>query len=39
MTRFMNKEAAFKAMHLMGITREDEGISKSSLKSWLVVNL
>ncbi|KAL9358200.1 hypothetical protein Peur_051453 [Populus x canadensis] len=36
MTRFMNKEAALKAMHLMGITREDEGIRKSSLKSWLV---
>lgn len=39
MIRFMDKEAALKAMHLMGITCEDEGISKSSLKIWLVVNL
>ncbi|KAJ6680965.1 MECHANOSENSITIVE ION CHANNEL PROTEIN 5 [Salix koriyanagi] len=36
MIRFLDKEAALKAMHLMGIACEDEGISKSSLKIWLV---
>ncbi|CAK7346098.1 unnamed protein product [Dovyalis caffra] len=34
--RFMDKEEALEAMHLIGTSCENEGISKSSLNHWLV---
>lgn len=34
--RFMSKDKALKTMNLFGIAKENHGISKSSLKDWMV---
>ncbi|XP_059461371.1 mechanosensitive ion channel protein 8-like [Corylus avellana] len=34
--RFMSKDKALKTMSLFGIAKENQGISKSSLKDWMV---
>lgn len=35
--RFMSKDEALKAMQLFGAANENEKISKSSLKDWVVI--